>query len=496
MTPLSATVWFEAVGAGLHRAMRELRGPFGGFDARTQLGWAYEGAREPDWEVQPDALPRAALSLGARWERELKPRSGEITWMLHQLRPEVPPPDEALALLDRAWSLVLEQWTIHFLTVVPAQAGIELFTDAYAARFGDRDPLAPYRLLDLRPNESTRADARLVRQARLAVHLGVDDILREHPPETAVERLAGLETGRLWLSLLGDYLRTYGGRARWHELSLPREAEHPAMTLQAARLFLESGAVPPPDRTEEAERAEADLVADAPDLAAPLAAAKVGYDLKESHAYHIDYPGLLATREVLLGFGRRLAAEARLEDPADVWMLRRAEVREAAAGRLRGLRDLVEARRGELAQGLVEGPAPFLGDPPADVERPGILEKFYGRAVRPEDAQVLQGTGASDGTGDGPARIVLGHDDFRRVRPGDVVVTTTTTPAWTPLFPSLAGLVTETGGILSHAAIVAREYGLPTVVGAAGATRAIPDGTRIRVDGRTGRVTALPGGSP
>ena len=75
-------------------------------------------------------------------------------------------------------------------------------------------------------------------------------------------------------------------------------------------------------------------------------------------------------------------------------------------------------------------------------------------------------------------------------------MTTTTTPAWTPLFPSLAGLVTETGGILSHAAIVAREYGLPTVVGAAGATRAIPDGTRIRVDGRTGRVTALRGGSP
>jgi phosphohistidine swiveling domain-containing protein len=70
-------------------------------------------------------------------------------------------------------------------------------------------------------------------------------------------------------------------------------------------------------------------------------------------------------------------------------------------------------------------------------------------------------------------------------------VTTTTTPAWTPLFPSLAGLVTETGGILSHAAVVAREYGLPAVVGAAGATATIPDGGKISIDGTAGTVTLL-----
>ncbi len=69
-----------------------------------------------------------------------------------------------------------------------------------------------------------------------------------------------------------------------------------------------------------------------------------------------------------------------------------------------------------------------------------------------------------------------------------MLVATTTTPAWTPLFPSLAGLVTETGGILSHAAIDAREYGLPTVVGVPGATRIIADGARVHVDGTAGEV--------
>jgi pyruvate,water dikinase len=71
------------------------------------------------------------------------------------------------------------------------------------------------------------------------------------------------------------------------------------------------------------------------------------------------------------------------------------------------------------------------------------------------------------------------------------MVTTTTTPAWTPLFPSLGALVTETGGILCHAAVVAREYRIPAVVGARGATTEIPDGARVRVDGSSGEIAVL-----
>ena len=103
----------------------------------------------------------------------------------------------------------------------------------------------------------------------------------------------------------------------------------------------------------------------------------------------------------------------------------------------------------------------------------------------------MRGSAASPGMAEGTARVVRGADDFRRVRPGDVLVAATTTPAWTPVFPSLGALVTETGGILSHAAIVAREYGLPAVVGADGATRLIRDGARVRVDGSAGTVHVL-----
>ena len=488
LTPLSATVWFEAVGRGLHEAMRELRGPFAGFEARTERGWAYEGDLAPEWEVDPEGLRRAALGLSARWDAELRPLAHAITGSLHAARPEDPPPEGAAHLLDRCWDLILDQWTIHFLAVVPAQAAIELLTDAHREVFGHRDPLAPYRLLDGLPNESTEADGWLRRLAALAGALGVDDVLRGYPSETVLERLRELRNGRSWLRELDGYLARFGGRARWHELSLPREVERPTMTLASIRLFLESGTTLRPDPAATGHHLEQEALGRAPELATVLPAARFGYALKETHAYHIDYPGLLATREMLLGFGRRLVAEGRLEALEDVWMLRREELRAAVTDPGMALDGVVAAARDDLAEGFREGPKPYLGASPPDVERHPTLERFYGRAGGSTETSV-RGTGASPGVADGPARVVAGVGDFARVRPGDVLVTTTTTPAWTPLFPSIAALVTETGGILSHAAIVAREYGLPTVVGATGATRRIPDGAPVRVDGDAGEVS-------
>lgn len=142
-----------------------------------------------------------------------------------------------------------------------------------------------------------------------------------------------------------------------------------------------------------------------------------------------------------------------------------------------------------MIRGREEGPRLYLGDAPPPIERHTVLEQFYGAAGSASSATVLQGIAASRGEAEGVARVVAGPEDFRRVRPGDVLITTTTTPAWTSLFASLAGLVTETGGVLSHAAVVAREYRLPAVVGVEGATSHIPDGSRVHVDGTRGHVT-------
>jgi pyruvate,water dikinase len=101
----------------------------------------------------------------------------------------------------------------------------------------------------------------------------------------------------------------------------------------------------------------------------------------------------------------------------------------------------------------------------------------------------VTGTPGSPGRASGPARVVHGPDDFGRVQPGDVLVCRFTEPAWTALFGVVAAVVTETGGVLSHAAIVAREYGIPPVLAVPGAKTALRDGETVTVDGSAGRVT-------
>jgi pyruvate,water dikinase len=396
-------------------------------------------------------LEEAALGLADRWERELRPRVLEINAELEQMRPDRGTPGEAARLLDRLWELVQEEWTIHFLVVLPALTAAEQAT--------------PEQLLGI----DNPADDAVWQLADAARREAVDDLIRDFTPAAALERLRAGAPGRRFLRELDAYLERYGGRARWHELSLPRETEQPTMTLDAVRLALELGErpsrAPAPDDVDDRLRA--------------------AHALKELHTYDIDYPGLLATREALVGFGRRLVGEGLLDEAGDVWMLERDELRSALTDPA-DLRALVARSREEHARGLAEGVRPFLGEPPADRDRDTVVESFYGSG-----GSALQGSGASPGVAEGVARVVAGQDDFTRIQSGDILVTTMTTPAWTPLFPSLAGLVTETGGILSHAAVVAREYGLPAVVGAAGAVAAIPDGTRVRIDGTSGSISLL-----
>lgn len=490
LTPLSADVWFKAIGLGLHEAMRDLRGPFGGFDARTELGWAYEGEFPTDWDVDIEHFESAALALPEHWEKEYRPAVHAITDELHRLRPEQPDPEAAAELLRHMWDRVLEQWRLHFMVVIPSQIAIDLLERAYAEAVGDKgDPFAVYRILDTVPNETNEGDRLLWDLAQLAKQLGVDDIVRQFPAAAALERLGQLRDGRTFLRRVDDYLARFGGRSRWHELSLPREAEHPSMTMDSIRLLLD---VPQPPGAHGDPAESDDLVAAHPQLERYVHAARVGYGLKESHVHHIDYPGLLATREVLLGFGRRLYADGTLHAVDDVWMLRRDEIEMLLADPSSvDVSALAVERRDDLAQGLREGPKKFLGAPPPETERHAALEKFYGTAADSGSGSALRGTAASAGLGEGTARVVHDVDDFSRIQQGDVLVATTTTPAWTPVFPSLSALVTETGGVLCHGAIVAREYRIPAVVGVEGATSRIVDGARVKVDGATGEVTVL-----
>jgi pyruvate,water dikinase len=104
---------------------------------------------------------------------------------------------------------------------------------------------------------------------------------------------------------------------------------------------------------------------------------------------------------------------------------------------------------------------------------------------------LLHGTGASAGIARGPARVTRSSDEFDRILPGDVIVCPTSNPSWVPVFSIAAGLVTEVGGVLAHAAVVARELGVPAVVAVRQAMTLIPDGAMVEIDGRLGTVRLL-----
>jgi rifampicin phosphotransferase len=117
-----------------------------------------------------------------------------------------------------------------------------------------------------------------------------------------------------------------------------------------------------------------------------------------------------------------------------------------------------------------------------------LFDSMMPATTAEQSGDVLSGIGASAGRVTAPARVLGGPQDFGRMRSGDVLVASITTPAWTPLFAMAAAVVTDIGGPLSHSSIVAREYGIPAVLGTAVATRRIPDGEPITVDGDAGQV--------
>jgi pyruvate,water dikinase len=185
--------------------------------------------------------------------------------------------------------------------------------------------------------------------------------------------------------------------------------------------------------------------------------------------------------------GRRLVDEGVLDKPADVFYLRFQEVGDALT-EPRDMRATVSERKADLEKWRAVKPPQYLGKAPGPPLAPN---RFSPEPEVQTDAAILKGIGACAGVGRGPARVVFMPEDFERVQPGDVLVSPASNPSWVPLFGIIAGLVTNTGGVLAHAAVTAREFGVPAVVGTGTATTVIRDGQLLEVDGAAGIVRIL-----
>ncbi len=265
----------------------------------------------------------------------------------------------------------------------------------------------------------------------------------------------------------------------------------------------------------EAEEAAAQLRSRVPAFArteydALLAEACFAFGLQEDNIGITEYWPAGLVRRALLAAGEQLCARGRIAQPDHLL--------EALSGEIDALlggpgtapaRDELARRAEERRLLQAEHPPAALGEPEAPPPAgllPPVLERvtqaglFYHMLLDADPAkqaqstnETLSGLGVSRGTYTGRARVIQGAADFGKVEAGEILVAPVTSSGYNVLLPLLGAIVTDRGGVLCHTAIVAREFGIPAVVGTGEATARIPDGARIRVDGTNGTVAILAG---
>lgn len=508
VTPLTAAFLHECVEPGIAAACAQMASPLSTLRHTAFNGCVYNcpvpavapedmGARMAEHlPVMGDHMD----NLRTRWETEYLPAVQRLTAETDALD-FGGDPAAARSAFDRLVEMHTDIWRMHFLTVFPKLAAGERFSAIYAQVTGRANEMEPYRCLQGIPNKSIETDHALWRLAQEARDTPeVTDALSGGTAAAALDALDRSPEGRAWRERFEAFLEEYGQRAQAMELSVPTWLEEPGFALENLRRYLDAGATDPEGQRERlraeaqalVDAARARIAADPEQLAAfdhALEVARAAWPLEEDHAYWIDQRSLAgAGRRAFLRVGAALAGAGRLSAPEDVWFLDFGALRDGLGGA-----DLTaraqDGRRGYAEDSLLDAP-PFLGPPPDPnaPQDPG-LAKFFGKPGPPEvEGKVLRGSAGSRGRVEGVARVIRSVDELDRVQPGEILVCRSTTPPWTPVFASISALVTDTGGVLAHGAIVAREYAIPAVMGTKVGTQVIADGQTITVDGDAGEV--------
>jgi phosphohistidine swiveling domain-containing protein len=289
------------------------------------------------------------------------------------------------------------------------------------------------------------------------------------------------------------------------DISNPFALEMPDALLRAIRAALEGTAAGASDVQDRIANVRARVPAQHQiEFDELLEEARATYPIRDERGVFSDIWASGLMRRAALAAGRRLAGKGRLHDAAHFVDAGIDEMRALLSGADAPSADELSKRSAyRAAHSSKEAPSVLGTPPPPDpsglppaagrmMRATGIaLQALFGSSEAPHEKHKLRGLAASRGVYEGPARRIFHPSEFDRIVQGDVLVTESTTEAFNILLPLLGAIVTDSGGLLSHSAIVAREYGIPGVVGTREATERIADGVRVRVDGDAGEVEVL-----
>ncbi len=390
-------------------------------------------------------------------------------------------------------------------------AGSMLPTGDFLAHVGDWTGLPASDLLTLMRGAAPVSAGASDELQRMIAALQADDEARAllESEGDAGEALQALrsrddEAGRAveaYLELVGD--RLLDG----FDISNPRAIELPDVLRQAMRIAVEGRENVDAD-IDERTAAIRDQVPEEHREAFDelLGEARLMYRLRDERGVFSDIWAAGVMRRAALAAGERVAAAGRIHDAEDFIEASLEEMCALVRGDDGPSADELAARRADRTSRDAKTAPRLLGPPPPQPPDPSglppaaarvmrgmgiVIEGMFAPSQEAHEEQLIRGMGASKGTYEGPARRVAGATEFDRIVEGDVLLTEATSEAFNILLPLLGAIVTDSGGLLSHAALVAREYGIPGVVGTRNATDLIADGTRVRVDGGEGTVTVL-----
>ncbi len=452
-------------------------------------------------------LGPAMLNLPELWEHEWLPELKRhlAYWDAFDLK------GASMEALLTHWDETIQRQhiclNIRLKIFIPVMLGRDILNQTYAEIFTDARPFdGCAMLLEYGRNTKYERDIWALSREVLASP-ALSKILLENDAKTSYAKLNDCEQGRLLRDKIDKYLLIYGKRGE--RGTLVTHSLNPVLFIDAIKHDLKQ----PDDyldkriKTWEARRdlrlqAVREQLQSYPQevverFETHLKMCENAHKLREEHNAWLDVPVLHHFRVIIQEFARRLTEAGVIDTPEDIGYVSAEELREAAAKlpEILDLRQRISERQLEEEKFANVAPPAFMGAyPTSEHYTLDPVTLSYINVEAPSPVEVAGGLGAvpaSSGKVIGRAKIVRNLYDIDKLEAGDIMVVESLAPSWTPLFDKIGGVLADIGGVLSHAAILAREYGIPCVVGFRVATWLIKDGQLIEVDGDKGTVLFL-----
>ncbi len=440
--------------------------------------------------------------------------------------------DRSVLMLDKLLSVLRDtiriskrSWELHFIGMYPCFVGYMMF-EGLCHKYGinERDMRI---FLQGTETKMYEIDRGLWRLADLAVELGFKNKFEESKDmEELIAHLAKNEVGKVWINQFNDFLANYGRRTTaaifdpyyktWIEDPYPAMSTIRTYILKGGFDFEEHNKTIAAERDKFiAETMERIAAEERAEFESVLRRTQESYPFNEDHNFYAEQWTYSEVRYSILECGRRLVKFRILADQEDVFFLTISELEEIlddivldeyTGVHYHALRvPSMVKRRKQVWQELHEvSSPPFIGTVPEGKLEDPVFIKIWGmtddvirgQAKSKEEVKgKYEGFAGAPGVVEGIAKVIFGYEGFANVMPDDILIAPFTTPAWTPLFSKIKGVATDSGGMLAHAAICAREYNIPAVVGTITrgkkVTEHIKTGMRVRIDGTKGVVEIL-----